>query len=182
MNGYLFPKENVNVLAQIMLQVVSNGELSVLARKAASVGQLTARNLMVSESVEGYALLLDNILRFPSEVAYPKAVTKIPEKTKAEWQWQLFEAIETKYSQNNSLKISRYLNEFERQWNPTQREGSAAVVEKNEDFLYSIWEDHRNTEIANVRKRREDEEVVDSRTCRCFLYFFCLISLSYLAL
>lgn len=158
-NGYLFPKENVNVLAQIMLQVVSNGELSLLARKAASVGQRAARNLMVSESVEGYAQLLENILGFPSEVAYPKAVTEIPEKPKAEWQWQLFEAIEAKYSQNNSLKTSKYLNEFERQWNPTQREGSAAVVEKNEDFLYSIWEDHRSTEIANVRKRREDEEL-----------------------
>ncbi|KAF3620090.1 Glycosyl transferase family 1 protein isoform 2 [Capsicum annuum] len=158
-NGYLFPKENVNVLAQIMLQVVSNGELSLLARKAASVGQHTARNLMVSESVEGYALLLENILRFPSEVAYPKAVTEIPEKPKAEWQWQLFEAIETKYSQNNTLKTTRYLNEFERQWNPTEREGSAAMVEKNEEFLYSIWEDHTNTEIANVRKRREDEEL-----------------------
>lgn len=163
MNGYLFPKENVNVLAQIMLQVVSNGELSLPGRMAASVGQHTARNLMVSESVEGYALLLENILRFPSEVAYPKAVTEIPGKTKAEWQWQLFEAIETKYSQNNSLKTSRYLDELERQWDPTQREDSATVVEKNEDFLYSIWEDHRNSEIANKRKRREDEEVIDSR-------------------
>ncbi|KAM3340584.1 hypothetical protein P3S68_028218 [Capsicum galapagoense] len=47
-NGYLFPKENVKVLAQIMLQVVSNGELSLLACKAASVGQHNARNLMVS--------------------------------------------------------------------------------------------------------------------------------------
>lgn len=162
-----------------MLQLVSNGELSVLAHNAASVGQYTARNLMVSESVEGYALLLENILRFPSEVAYPKAVTEIPEKPKAEWQWHLFEAIETKYSQNQTLKTSSYLSKIERQWNPTQREGSAAVVEKNENFLYGIWEDHRNTEIANVRKRREDQEVIDSWTCCCFPYFFRLISLEY---
>ncbi|KAM3248122.1 hypothetical protein P3L10_009890 [Capsicum annuum] len=80
-----------------MLQVVSNGELSLLAYKAASVGQHNARNLMVSESVEGYALLLENFLQFPSEVEYPKVVTEIPKKPKAEWQCQLFEAIETKY-------------------------------------------------------------------------------------
>ncbi|PHT52980.1 hypothetical protein CQW23_07442 [Capsicum baccatum] len=33
------------------------------------------------------------------------------------------------------------------------------MVEKSEEFLYSVWDDHTNTEIANVRNRREDQEL-----------------------
>ncbi|XP_047264506.1 uncharacterized protein LOC107863440 isoform X2 [Capsicum annuum] len=33
------------------------------------------------------------------------------------------------------------------------------MVEKSEEFLYSVWEDHTNTGIANVRNRREDQEL-----------------------
>ncbi|PHU22833.1 hypothetical protein BC332_07940 [Capsicum chinense] len=32
------------------------------------------------------------------------------------------------------------------------------MVEKSEEFLYSVWKDHTNTGIANVRNRREDQE------------------------
>ncbi|PHU29930.1 hypothetical protein BC332_02023 [Capsicum chinense] len=107
-NGYLFPKENVKVLAQIMLQVVSNGKLS-------------------------------GCFIWTTYCKEPNGIRKC--------------------GKNNTLKTTSYLNEFERQWTPTQREGSAAIVEKSEEFLYSIWEDHTNTKIANVRKRREDQEL-----------------------
>ncbi|KAM3340585.1 hypothetical protein P3S68_028219 [Capsicum galapagoense] len=33
------------------------------------------------------------------------------------------------------------------------------MVEKSEEFLYSVWEDHTNTGIANMRNRIEDQEL-----------------------
>ncbi|KAE8685128.1 putative UDP-rhamnose:rhamnosyltransferase 1-like isoform 1 [Hibiscus syriacus] len=71
-NGYIFPKENIRVLTQIILEVIPNGKLSPLARNIASIGRGTVKNLMVPETVEGYAFLLENVLKLPSEVAPPK--------------------------------------------------------------------------------------------------------------
>lgn len=87
MNGYIFPKDNIRVLRQIILEVISNGKLSPLARNIASVGRSTAKNLMVSEAIDGYATLLQNIIKLPSEVAPPKAVSEISHHVKEQWQW-----------------------------------------------------------------------------------------------
>lgn len=59
MNGFLFPREKIRVLTHIILQLILNGKLSPVARNIASVGKGTARNLMVAETVEGYASLLE---------------------------------------------------------------------------------------------------------------------------
>lgn len=160
MNGYLFSKENPRGLSQIMMQVVSNGKLSLLARKTAGIGKHTAKNLMVSETIEGYALLLENILKLPSEVADVRNVTDIPANMKAKWLWHHFEAIRDSNFRNGTRSVSRYLDEVERKWNHTHKENSVSLTVTNDNFVYSsIWEQQKLIDIFNLRKRREDEEV-----------------------
>lgn len=159
MNGYLFSKDNPRGLSQIMMQVVSNGKLSLLARKTAGIGKHTAKNLMVSETIEGYALLLENILKLPSEVADVRNVTDIPANMKAKWLWHHFEAIRDSNFRNGTRSVSRYLDEVERKWNHTHKENSVSLTVTNDNFVYSIWEQQKLIDIFNLRKRREDEEV-----------------------
>ncbi|CAK7348791.1 unnamed protein product [Dovyalis caffra] len=145
-NGYLFPKENLKVLTQTVLQVISNGTLSPLARNISSMGKSTAKNLMVLETVEGYATLLENVLKLPSEVAPPKAVSEIPPKLK---------------KSDRTLKSSRYLKKVEEQWNHMQRESSGSVAATDDSFSYDIWEEERHILMLNTIKRREEEELKD---------------------
>ncbi|CAI9101206.1 OLC1v1038475C3 [Oldenlandia corymbosa var. corymbosa] len=160
-NGYIFPRENIRVLSQILMQVISNGKLSLLASNAAAIGKHTAKNLMVSESVEGYASLLESVLRFPSEVTNVEPVSEIPANLKAEWSWTLFEASRDSVLLNATRRIMKFLDEFEQQWNQTQNEGSVPAVGTNENFFYGIWEEEKSFQIAYVRKRREDDELKD---------------------
>ncbi|KAI3444470.1 hypothetical protein Pfo_001135 [Paulownia fortunei] len=160
-DGYLFPKEDIGVLTEIMFQLVSNGKLSLLARNAASIGKRTAKNLMVSESVEGYASLLENILMLPSEVSIPQAAKEIPIKLKAEWQWHHFEAITDACSPNKTGRIDKLIDKVEKQFNHTHKENSMGLITTNDTFLYSIWEEQKYVDMANMRKRREDEELKD---------------------
>ncbi|XP_057980829.1 uncharacterized protein LOC131166364 [Malania oleifera] len=159
-NGYLFPKENVSALTQIVLQVISKGTLSPLARNIASIGKSTAKNLMVLETVEGYALLLENVLKFPSEVAPPKAASEIHPKLKKEWQWHLFEEF-TVSNVNRTLQTIRFLDKVEKQWNGSRAKSSGDLTTKDETFFYSIWEEENFIEMAKARKRREEELLKD---------------------
>ncbi|KAL8541116.1 hypothetical protein ACS0TY_002406 [Phlomoides rotata] len=158
-NGYLFPKDDTKVLTRIMFQMVSNGKLSLIAQNAASVGKLTAKNLMVSETVEGYALLLENILTLPSEVAVPLSAKSIPMKLKAEWRWQPFETITNAHSPSKTS--TKYFLEIEKQLNHTNGENSEALDTSNDTLLYTIWEEQKYINMVNMRKRREDEELKD---------------------
>ncbi|XP_057462590.1 uncharacterized protein LOC130752763 isoform X4 [Actinidia eriantha] len=157
-NGYLFPKENIRVLTQTILEVVSNGKLSPLARNIASIGKRTAKNLLVLEAIEGYASLVENVLKLPSEVKTSKAVTEIPSKLKEEWQWQLFESVSDSTYANRTLRSHKFFEEIEKMWNRTQTQSYGAV---DETFLYSIWEEENFIEMANTRKRREEELLKD---------------------
>ncbi|CAL5383092.1 unnamed protein product [Camellia sinensis] len=160
-NGYLFPKENISVLTKIISEVVSDGQLSPPARKIAEIGIHTAKNLMVLETVEGYASLLENILKLPSEVAPSKAVNEIPSKLKEEWQWKLFESISDSTYPNRMLRSHKFLEKIEKEWNHTQTPRSGPAIATDETFLYSIWQEQKYTEMANTRKRREDELLKD---------------------
>ncbi|CAI9781525.1 unnamed protein product [Fraxinus pennsylvanica] len=160
-NGYLFPKENVNVLTKIMFRIISNRKLSPLAVTASTIGNHTAKNLMVSESVEGYASLLENILAFPSEVATSRNATEIPTNLKVEWQWHLFKAIANRYSQNETLKNDKYLDKIEKELNRAHKESKMAPIDTNDTLLYSIWEDQKYIDMANKRKRMEEAELKD---------------------
>ncbi|KAL0397960.1 UNVERIFIED_CONTAM: hypothetical protein Scaly_0244400 [Sesamum calycinum] len=162
-NGYIFPKEDIGVLTQIMSQLVSNGRLSLSAQDAASSGKHAAKNLMVSESVEGYALLLENILALPSEVSISQAAKQIPVELKVEWQWHHFEAIKDAHSPNETRRIYKFLDKVEKQFNHTFKEHPVALYTINDTFLYGIWEEQKYVDMVNMRKRREDEESTRGR-------------------
>ncbi|KAI7740114.1 hypothetical protein M8C21_010332 [Ambrosia artemisiifolia] len=159
-NGYLFPKENIKVLTQIMLQLVSKGKLSSLARNIASTGKHTATNMMVVEAVEGYASLIQNVVNLPSEVASPRAVSEIPSNFKAEWQWRFFEAVADSTYVNKTKRIYQFLNKVEYRWKHNVKE-SFADISADDTFLYSIWQEERSIQTAIAKKRREDGEVRD---------------------
>ncbi|CAN0825132.1 hypothetical protein LINGRAHAP2_LOCUS314 [Linum grandiflorum] len=160
-NGYLFPKDKIKVLTQILLELISRGELSPQAHEVASKGKVTAKNLLVSETIEGYALLLQNILKLPSEVTPPRAVTEIPLTLKEEWRWHLFKPLLNSMTENRTLKSSRFLDKFEERWNDTHGQGSGSVAAPDDSFLYGIWAEQKNDQLLYVRKRREDEELKD---------------------
>ncbi|WCJ22677.1 glycosyl transferase family 1 protein [Euphorbia peplus] len=160
-NGYLFPKDKINVLTHIMLQVISKGKLSPLARNIASIGKGAAKNLMVAETVEGYASLLESVIKLPSEVASPKAVVEIPSKLKEEWRWHMFEAFLNSSNEDRNSRSSGFLLKVEEQWNQTKRESSGSLPSYEESFLYEIWEEEKNNQVLLSRKKREDEEIKD---------------------
>nr|KJB24631.1 hypothetical protein B456_004G154300 [Gossypium raimondii] len=157
-NGYIFPKENIKVLTQIILQVISNGKLSPLARNIASIGRETVKNLMVQETVEGYAFLLENVLKLPSEVAPHKAVAELPSKLKEEWRWNLFG-----YFLNFTLedRSANFLNKLEEQWNHSRREKFGSLIAVDDSFSYEIWEEEKRTHILDTKRRREEQELKD---------------------
>lgn len=147
----------MKALTRTLLQMVSNGKLSLVARNAASIGKHTAKNLMVSESVDGYASLLENILTLPSEVALPMPAKSIPNILKSEWRWDLFEALADSHSPSKSGVES--LDKIEKLFNHSNGESSVALISPNETFLYSIWEEQKYVDMLNLRKKREEEEV-----------------------
>ncbi|XP_076934228.1 uncharacterized protein LOC143600416 [Bidens hawaiensis] len=160
-NGYLFPKENIKDLTRVMLQVVSKRKLSSLARNTASTGKNTAKNMMALESVEGYASLIENIMKLPSEVASPRAISEIPSDTKTEWQWHLFEAIADHGYANRTFKIHHFLDQVESQWNHTLKEQTLGAIPADDTFVYGLWEDEKRNQIMKARKAREDDELRD---------------------
>ncbi|KAI3693411.1 hypothetical protein L6452_33246 [Arctium lappa] len=160
-NGLLFPKEKIEALTEITLRVVSDGKLSSLARDVATTGKNNAKNLMALESVEGYALLIENILNLPSEVAAPRAVSEIPSNLKTEWQWHLFEAIPNRKYVNRTSAIHHFLNEVENRWNRTLKEESSGSIPANDTFVYSLWEEEKRNQIMKAKKTREDDELRD---------------------
>ena len=143
-------------MTQIILQVISKGKLSPLAHNIASIGRGTVKNLMVQETVEGYALLLENVLKLPSEVASPKAVTELPSKFKEEWQWNLFEDLLNSTFEDRS---SKFLNKLEEQWNHPRREKFGSLIAMNDSFSYEIWEEEKKMHSINTKRRREEQEV-----------------------
>ncbi|CAJ1950280.1 unnamed protein product [Sphenostylis stenocarpa] len=160
-NGYLFPRDNIRALRQILLEVISNGKISPLARNIASIGRNTAKNLMVSEAIDGYASLLQKIIRLPSEVAPPKNASDICPNVKEQWQWHLFETLPNMTYQNRALRSNTFLDKYEGQWNRSQKNRSTTTVVATDIFIYSLWEEEKYTQLAITKKRREDEELKD---------------------
>ncbi|GAB4861658.1 hypothetical protein Ancab_036910 [Ancistrocladus abbreviatus] len=160
-NAYVFPKEDIKVLTKIMLQVFTKENLSPLARNVASMGKETAKNLKVGEAVEGYASLLEQILKFPSEVTPPKPVAEIPSKNQEEWPRNVFKLISHVAYRNRTSSSYVFLDKIEQYWNRTQIETATTKISMEEPFLYSIWEEEKDTQMANARKRREEEELKD---------------------
>lgn len=152
--------------------MVSEGKLSSLARNIALTGKNTAKNMMVLESVEGYASLIENIMKLPSEVASPRSISEIPSDTKTEWQWHLFEAIADHGYVNRTLKIHHFLDQVESQWNRTLKEQRSGAIPANDTFVYGLWEEEKRNQIMKARKAREDDEVMKKRVIFYPWFFF----------
>ncbi|KAF5731765.1 hypothetical protein HS088_TW18G00450 [Tripterygium wilfordii] len=160
-NGYLFPKENIKVLPQIILRATSKGKLSPLSSNVASLARETAKNLMVSETIDGYALLLQKVLKLPSEVSCPKEVSEIPSKYKKEWSWHLVKDFLNSTYENKSLRSYRFLEKVEEQWNNTQKVSSDFTNATDDSYLFDFWAEERYSEMVDSRRRREEEELKD---------------------
>lgn len=159
-NGYLFPKKNVAMITEILSQVISDGKLSFSAKNVGSIGKAQAENLLVSESVEGYAFLLEHIVKLPSEVAAPRTVADIPSRLKEEWLWYLFEDLADRNGRDRESRLDVVLDKMERQWNATYLEspfGTGGLIE--EVFSPINWAEEKLIEMLNNRKRLEEEEV-----------------------
>ncbi|XP_065024191.1 uncharacterized protein LOC135649596 [Musa acuminata AAA Group] len=158
-NAYLFSKEKVGMLRKILLEVVSNGKLSLSARQVAAVGKRHARNLMASETIQGYVSLLEKVLKFPSEIALPKPVKEIPLRLSEEWQWDLFLNLRNMNNLNRSFISYRMLNKLKEQLDHSSSANTSANFDK---ALSSVaWEEEKIIEMVNAKKRIEEEELRD---------------------
>ena len=147
------------MLTDILHKAISGGRLSLLAEKIASIGKEHARNLMASETIQGYASLLENVLSFPSEVASPMSVAKIPSKFKEEWQWHLFENLTDVNSPNRDFISHGILDMLEKQWNHTQMVSANKTSKVDEAFSSIVWDEEKIIQMVIARKRLEEEEV-----------------------
>ncbi|CAL9755317.1 unnamed protein product [Musa acuminata subsp. burmannicoides] len=159
MNAYLFSKEKVDTLSKILLEVVSNGKLSLSAQQVASDGKRHARNLMATETIQGYVSLLEKVVKFPSEIAPPKPIEEIPVKLREEWQWDLFLNIRGMDNLNGSFKRYKMLDKVEEQFN--QRNSANTSANFDEAFSSIAWEEEKIIEMMNAKRRIEEEELKD---------------------
>ncbi|KAG8044881.1 hypothetical protein GUJ93_ZPchr0008g13509 [Zizania palustris] len=159
-NGLLFPRKSIGMLTQVLLQAVSNGKISVLGQKIASAGKAHAKNLMASETIEGYAVLLENVIKFPAEVINPLTAGEVPVALKQEWKWHLFEDVKYLYHMNETLTGYNILQKLEEEWRSNQMDGHHSNASKiDETFSVMAWEEERADETANLKKRLEEEEL-----------------------
>ncbi|CAM0881755.1 unnamed protein product [Alopecurus aequalis] len=158
-NGLLFPRKNIAMLTQVLLQAVSNGELSVLGRKIASVGKARAKDLMASEALEGYAVLLENVLKIPAEALTPLTSGEIPLVLKQEWKWHLFEGVKHLYHMNETLNDCKILQKIE-EWHTNRKDDPHSSTQKiDEAFSAIAWKEERANGIMSAKMNLEEEEL-----------------------
>lgn len=139
---------------------MSNGSLSVSGRKIASAGKAHAKNLLASETIEGYAALMENVIQFPADVLSPLRAGDIPLALKQEWKWHLFEDVKHLFHANESLTGSKILQKLEEEWHNNQMEHPPISTSKiNEAFSAIAWEEQRENEILDMKRKMEEEEV-----------------------
>ncbi|KAM3350024.1 hypothetical protein ACQJBY_022690 [Aegilops geniculata] len=155
-NGLLFPRKNIAMLSQVLLQVVSNGELSDLGKNIASVGKARAKDLMASEGIEGYAVLLENVIKFPSETLTPLSAGEIPLPLKQEWKWHLFEDVKHLYNVNESLADCKMLQKMD--WHRNKKDDPHSITPKiDETFSAIAWKEERANRIMSAKMKLEEE-------------------------
>ncbi|KAE8708023.1 rRNA-processing protein FCF1-like protein [Hibiscus syriacus] len=148
-NGYIFPKENIKVLTQIIFEVISNGKLSPLARNIASIGRGTVKNLMVQETVEGYAFLLENVLKLPSEVAPPKEF-QILNTLEEQWNHSRREKLGSLIAMDDSFSYEIWEEEKKIHILNTKRRREEQELKDRTDQPRGTWEDvYRNAKRAD---------------------------------
>ncbi|XP_073119613.1 uncharacterized protein [Henckelia pumila] len=154
-NGYLFLKKDMEDLTEIMFQMVSNGNLSNLARSAAWKGSLAAKHVMISEGIQGYASLLENIIILPSEVAVPRAVEDIPNDIEIEWIFDNSES--TEYTD----PTNEIIDGIEKQFNSKHKENTMVSIAANDSVLQVIWEEQKQIDAHKMINSIEEEELME---------------------
>ncbi|KAL6842762.1 hypothetical protein ACP4OV_027606 [Aristida adscensionis] len=161
-NGLLFPRKNIGMLTHVLRQAVSNGKLSVSGQKIATAGKAHAKNLMASETIEGYALLLENVIKFPADVLSPLTPGEIPLALKQEWKWHLFEDLKHLNRLNESSAGYKILQKLEEEWHSNQMGHPPESASKtNEAFSAIVWEEQRANEIMDIKRKMEENELKD---------------------
>ncbi|KAE8716281.1 Glycosyl transferase family 1 protein isoform 2 [Hibiscus syriacus] len=133
---------------------ISSSHLKIIVLSSDSTGNYS---MAVEETVEGYAFLLETVVKLPSEVAPPKVVAEHTSKLKEEWKWNLFEDFLNSTFKDRSSKI---LNTLEEQWNHSQREKFGSLIAMDDFFSYDIWEEEKKAHVLNA-KRREEQQLKD---------------------
>ncbi|XP_019194793.1 PREDICTED: uncharacterized protein LOC109188619 [Ipomoea nil] len=152
-SAFLYPKEDITVLTEVMARVVSNGKLSRVARKVALVGEHIALNIMVPKSIQAYALILENII--PPGVAGKSLALPVPKFLVPKWKWHLSETV-NKYVSTRFWTHS-ILNKFEKQFNPIQTESS--MDEMDNIIMNRFLDEEKELQIANSIEEAEEEEI-----------------------
>jgi hypothetical protein len=153
------------MLTQVLLRALSNGKVSVSGQKIASVGKAYAKNLMASETIEGYAMLLENVIKFPADVLSPLTAGEIPLALKQEWKWHLFEDVKHLHHMNESLSGYKILQKLEQEWHSNLTERPPVSTTKiSEAFSAIAWEEQRENEVMDAKRKMEEDEV-KCRSC-----------------
>ncbi|CAN1258290.1 hypothetical protein LINPERPRIM_LOCUS9838 [Linum perenne] len=82
-----FPKYDPEALMRTFSLLISDGNISELARTLSVSGRLFAKNMLATECVSGYAKLLENILGYPLDALLPASLDRLQQTT---WEWALF--------------------------------------------------------------------------------------------
>lgn len=148
--------------------LISNGKLSKFGQAVASSGRLLAENMLASECINGYAKLLENILKFPSDTMLPGPIIRLQQSP---WEWNLFwKEIEqrTGVLENvdvNSTSVGQSSVVYTLEKNLTNLINSHNIAENETGFqIQDIptkldWAMLRDIEESEDFERREMEEV-----------------------
>ncbi|KAJ3671055.1 hypothetical protein LUZ60_008481 [Juncus effusus] len=150
-NGYIYPQENMGALTKIISQTLSEGQISLFAKRVALIGQNHAKNLLASQTIQGYIDLLENVIRFPSETRKPNPGIGIPDKLRNQWQWGLVgDFREAVYLEE------RVLGEVEKE---KGQSGNFSSKGDYEALAAVDWEEEKRIEMATIKRRLEEEEL-----------------------
>jgi len=117
---------------------------------------------MASETIEGYAMLLENVIKFPTDVLSPLTAGEIPLALKQEWKWHLFEDMKHVYRVNGSLSGYKILQKLEQEWHSNLMEHPPVGTSKiSEAFSAIAWEEQRANEVMDIKRKMEEDELKD---------------------
>ncbi|KAK8949715.1 hypothetical protein KSP39_PZI005761 [Platanthera zijinensis] len=167
-HGFVFHPHDIDTLASAFSLLIEDKRLSSLARSVAYEGRSLAENMLASDSIIDFAILLESILQFPSDSFLPEPVSKITQQT---WAWDL---LENENHKNNDFQ------QHEGLWNLTaQRDNtvdfleeklpgksqiSSPAMNESASLVYPTqldWEDLSQIENAENFERREMEELTE---------------------
>jgi hypothetical protein len=115
---------------------------------------------MASETIEGYAILMENVIKFPTDVLSPLSAGDIPSALKQEWKWHLFEDVKHLHNTDESFIGGKILQKLEEEWHSNQIEHPRVSTSKiDEAFSAIAWEEQRGNEILEMKRKVEEEEV-----------------------